>query len=93
MAGHSVALNQKWAAEAEAKRCAAALKRDFGDYAPVGEMWKKQTAKAAVFPTKGMIAHTLLRWRKPDGSFVDWTMGREGDVLMAPTWVLERAEK
>lgn len=91
MAGRSVLLNQKWAAEAEAQRCAAAMRRDYGDYAPVGEMWKKQTAKAAVFPTKGIIAFTLLRWHKADGTVVDWTMGREGDVLMAPVWVLTRA--
>lgn len=91
MAGHSAALNQKWAAENEARRCAAGLKRDYGDYEPVGECWKRQTAKAAVFPTKGTISTTLLRWRKADGTVVDWTMGRGDDVLLAPTWALARA--
>ena len=91
MAGRSVALNQKWAAEAEANRCAAALKRDFGPYAPVGEMWSRQTAKAAVFPSWGMIATSLLRWQKADGNVGDWTQGRGDDVLIAPTWALKRA--
>lgn len=89
MAGRSVALNQKWAREAQDARCAAALKKNYGEYVEVGEMWKNQTKNAAIFPTKGMIAHTLLRWRKPDGSVVDWTCGYDGDTLIAPKWAIK----
>ncbi len=87
---HSRLLNDKWAAEAYNARHAKALKRDYGTYAPVGEMWVKQTRNAAIFPTWGMIATTLLRWRRPDGTIIDWTIGREGDVLIAPTWAMKR---
>jgi hypothetical protein len=93
MAGKSVLLNQKWAAEAEVERCAKAMKRDFGQYAEVGEMWIKQTNKAAIFKTHGAVATSLLRWRKADGSMADWTSGRNGDVLMAPVWALNRGAK
>jgi hypothetical protein len=84
------AVRTRQANEAQAERCARAMRRDFGDYAEVGAIWTKQTAKAAIFQAHGAIAHTLLRWRKPDGSVVDWTMGRNGDVLIAPTWALNR---
>jgi hypothetical protein len=89
MAARSVALNQKWAAEAHSARCASNAKRNFGAYAPVGEMWKKQTRNACVFPIRGIIAHTLLRWCKPDGSVVPFDLGYEGDTLMAPIWAIK----
>ncbi len=76
--------------EAHAARCAAGLAKDYGDYAPVGEMWRKQTLKAAIFPTKGCIAHSLLRWKKPDGEMVSFDRGYDGDTLMAPVWALNR---
>jgi hypothetical protein len=54
-------------------------------------MWPRQTKSAAIFPTHGMVAATLLRWRKADGTVVDWTCGRSSDVLVAPVWALKRA--
>jgi len=89
MAGRSRLLNEKWAAEAHSAKMARALSKDYGEYAPVGEMWVKQTRNAAVFPTKGMIAHSLLRWRKPDGQVVPWDCGYQGDTLIAPAWAMK----
>jgi hypothetical protein len=83
-------IRQKQADEAHTARCAAGFKKDYGEYAPVGEMWRKQTRNATIFPTKGCIAHSLLRWRKPDGAMVPWDCGHDGDTLIAPVWALER---
>ena len=88
--GHSYALNAKWADEASRARCAKGLTRNYGEYAPVLELWTRQTPRAAVFPTHGMIAHSLLRWQRLDGSIVDWKNGRLGDVLTAPVWALTK---
>lgn len=90
MAGHSKALDEQWARERFEERCEAALKKDYGAYAPVGEKWTKQTRAACIFPTRGVIAHTLLRWQKPDGSVVAFPRGYEGDTLIAPLWALRR---
>jgi hypothetical protein len=87
---HSIALAERQNADAFHERQMAALKRDYGVYAEVGEMWNRQTNKAAIFKTHGAIAHVLLRWRKPDGSVVAWTCGRHGDVLIAPVWALNK---
>jgi hypothetical protein len=90
---HSIALAQRQNADAFSARMEAARKRDFGNYALVGEMWNRQTQKAAIFPTHGAIAHTLLRWRKADGSVVAFDCGRNEDVLIAPVWALNRKAK
>lgn len=83
-------IRQKQASDAHSERCAAGFAKDYGAYVAVGEMWKKQTAKAAIFPTKGVIAHSLLRWQRADGTMVPWDVGHDGDTLMAPTWALNR---
>ena len=93
MTGRSIALNQKWAAEREHAAGQRALTRDFGAYAPVGEIWARQTDKACTFKGAGVIAKSLLRWRKPDGSVVAWDQGYDGDTLIAPVWAMKRAER
>ena len=90
MASRSVALNQKWAAEAFSARCAKGAAKDYGEYVEVGEMWSKQTRNACVFPKAGMIAHSLLRWRRPDGTVLPFDCGYNGDTLIAPKWAMKK---
>ena len=90
MAIVGLALKQKWAADAATARNAQAMKKDYGAYAAVGEIWTKQSAKAAHFKTHGWIAHVLLRWQRADGSMVPFDSGYQGDTLMAPVWKLNK---
>jgi hypothetical protein len=86
-------IREKQNKEAADAREMKALTRDFGVYGEINEIWTKQSQKAAYFKTFGWIAHTLLRWKKPDGSMVAWSNGRAGDILMAPTFTLKGGTK